>query len=110
MGPVVAQIHRKCGNSGKKVGSTDQVLGDIVIVFDQRDRQMLFRDDLFHLCQEISADLRIEQGLRRDLPQGNSVALCKIAVLRDRKIDPVPKKGDALDMSILFLYGVTTKS
>ncbi len=42
------------------------MLSDIVVVLHQRDGQMIFCNDFFHLRKEIPADLWIEQRLGRN--------------------------------------------
>ena len=110
MGPIVSQIHRQRGNGGDEIGGADQVLRDVVIVLYQRDRQMILRDDLFHLREKIPADLRIEQRLRRDFLDGNAAPSRQVAVLRDGEIHLIGQKGQALDAGSCIFCGVTIKS
>src|SRR5699024_3691343 len=79
VGSVVAQVYGQRGNGGEKIGGTDQVLRNIVIVLDKRERQMLLCDNLFQLRQKIPADLRVQKGLRRYLSDRNFAFLCEIA-------------------------------
>ena len=103
MGPVVAQIHRKGRNGGEEVGGADQVLGDVVVVLDQSKRQMILRDDRFDLRHKVPADLGIQQGLGRDLPDRNVTAFRQVAALRDGEIHLIPQKGQALDACVLYV-------
>ena len=63
---------------------------------------MVFCDDLFDLRHKVPADLGIEQRLGRDLPHGNAVPSCQVAVLRNREIYLIGQKGQALNAGVLY--------
>ena len=110
VGSVVAQVYGQRGNGGEKIGGTDQVLRNIVIVLDKRERQMLLCDNLFQLRQKIPADLRVQKGLRRYLSDRNFAFCARLLLSGTERYTWSRRNGTLWTRASRTRCGVTIKS